>query len=581
MAWATRRILLALLAWAAVAGLAVSQDAANPQEFDTAATDLKMLRDVGLPGDGAALLEYFRKLTLPTADPKRIETLIRQLGDSDFETREEAYTSLAALGAAATQGLKQYEHDKDTELRKRVADLKRRIETKAEPAVQAAAARMIARSKPADAAEVLLAFLPFAVDSSVVDEICKTLGAVAVVDGKVEPAVIKALSDKSSAIKRGAAAEALVRAKADAEMPAVRALLKDADPLVRLRTSMALVRRRDKEVVPVLIELLGELNSDQLWPAEEVLIRLAGEKAPPVSLGTDPATRKATRDAWQKWYVSSKDKIDLARLESPDVALGYTLLVFQTINRAAVAGKAFRGIAYEVMEIKADKSVRWKFDANTQIVDAQVVGDNRVLCAEFQNRRVTERDFKGAVLFEKQLNGNPISVQRLPNGNTFVVMQTGLYEFNRKGDEVYSYSHNNVMRGKKLRNGEICFVANQGQGVFTRMDSKNKVLKTFNVNAINSLFGGMDVLPNGGVLLPDWQQQRVVEYDRDGRQVNQINGLTWPLGVQRLPNGNTLISTQNAGGINTGRVVEYDRKGNQVMSFQPEGAATVFNAHRR
>ncbi len=102
----------------------------------------------GLAGDGAALLDYFRKLTLPTADPKRIETLIHQLGDSDFEMREDAYSSLAALGAAATQGLKQFESDKDTELRKRVADLKRRIETKAEPAVQAAAARMIGAVSP-------------------------------------------------------------------------------------------------------------------------------------------------------------------------------------------------------------------------------------------------------------------------------------------------------------------------------------------------------------------------------------------------------------------------------------------------
>jgi hypothetical protein len=404
---------------------------------------------------------------------------------------------------------------------------------------------------------------------------------VAAVNGKVEPALLKALSD-GSAVKRAAAAEALVRAKADAELPAVRALLKDADAAVRLRTAMALVQRREKEVVPVLIDLFGELNPDQLWPAEEVLIRLAGDKAPAVSLGNDPPSRKAARDAWHKWYANTKDKIDLARLESPDVTLGYTLLVYQTFNRAVAGGKAFRGIAYEVMEIKGDKTVRWKFDVNSQIVDAEVVGDNRVLCAEFQQRQVTERDFKGTVVTQIRTNGNPISVQRLPNGNTFVVMNTGLAEYDRKGDQVYNYSHINVMRGRKLRNGEVCFVTNQGQfGLFTRMDSKNKVLKTLNINPITSLFGGMDVLPNGGIVAPDWQRQRVAEYDRDGKEVGQIPGITWPLGVQRLANGNTLISTQNAGGINTGRVIEYDRKGNQVMQYQPEGAATVFNVRRR
>ena len=51
-------------------------------------------------------------------------------------------------------------------------------------------------------AEVLLAFLPFASDMMVVDEICKTLGAVAVQNGKVEPVIVKSLEDPI-AVKRG------------------------------------------------------------------------------------------------------------------------------------------------------------------------------------------------------------------------------------------------------------------------------------------------------------------------------------------------------------------------------------------
>ncbi len=326
--------------------------------------------------------------------------------------------------------------------------------------------------------------------------------------------------------------------------------------------------------MPILIDLLAELSPEQLWPAEEVLIRLAGEKAPAVSLGSNDATRKAARDAWQKWYAEHKDSIDLARLESPDVLLGYTVLVHQTLQR--VVGGKFRGVTYEVQEIKADKSVRWKFDVNTQVVDAQVVGENRVLLAEFQMQRITERDFKGAVLWEKQVGGNPISVQRLPNGNTFVVKNNGMSEYNRRGDEVYTYVHQqfNLVRGKKLRNGEVAFIANQGQGIFTRMDNKNNVIKSFNVNPVNSLFGSMDVLPDGGVLVPDWQRQRVVEYNKDGKEVKAINNVQWPLAAHRLSNGNTLITTQNPGSVK-----EYNAKGDVVMSFAADGA--VFNARRR
>src|SRR5205807_2187130 len=112
-------------------------------------------------------------------------------------------------------------------------------------------------------------------------------------------------------------------------------------------------------------------------------------------------------------------------------------------------------------------------ETNTQVVDAQVVGENRVLVAEYPTGKISERDFKGAELWSKAIGGNPISVQRLRNGNTFVVKNNGLVEFDRKGNEVFSHMNQqfNVVRGKKLKNGEVVFIANAGNvGIFTHMD---------------------------------------------------------------------------------------------------------------
>jgi hypothetical protein len=573
-----RRIVLCILGLIAVTGLAVSQGPPMGEppakEPDTTAEDQKIVRDVGIGTDGTALLDYFRKRTLPMADPKKIEDLIRQLGDDEFTIREAAFSTLSTLGAAATPGLKKFEQDPDTERRKRVLELQQHIEVKAESGVQSAAARLIARTRPAGAADVLLAYLPFAVDAYVINDLCRALGAVAVVDGKVEPAVLKALED-SAPIKRAAAGEALIRADAKDQLSAARGLLKDADPLVRLRVALALVPRRDKEVVPVLIELLGELSRDQLSSAEDVLVLLAGDKAPSVSLGTDPATRKTARDAWQKWYTEHKEAIDLARIEQPDAMLGYTVIVQQTPNR--IVGGKFKGVMYEVMEIKSDKTVRWKFESPTQIVDAQVVGENRVLVAEYPTGKISERNFKGELLWDKVIGGNPISVQRLVNGNTFVVKNNGMVEFDRKGNEVFNHANQqfNVVRGKKLRNGEVVMVVNAGNvGIFTHMDAKSKIIKTFNINAVNSLFGSMDVLPGGGILVPDLQRQRVVEYDKDGKELKGFNNVQWPLGALRLPNGNTLVTCQNPG-----RVIELDRKGDPIWTHACDG--NVFNARRR
>ena len=45
----------------------------------------------------------------------------------------------------------------------------------------------------------------------------------------------------------------------------------------------------------------------------------------------------------------------------------------------------------------------------------QHFGPDRVLVTEFQGQRVSERNFKGEVKWEKALNGNPLSAQRLVN----------------------------------------------------------------------------------------------------------------------------------------------------------------------
>src|SRR5581483_9282960 len=150
---------------------------------DTTTRDQNLLREVGLKFDGAALLDYFRARTFKEADPKRVTALIKQLGDDDFPTREKAFTSLLQIGPGALVGIKQAESDKDIEVRSRASELRQRIEAKADPLIQAASARLIAKIKPAGAAEVLLNYLPYAPDNTVIDEICKALGAVAVKNG--------------------------------------------------------------------------------------------------------------------------------------------------------------------------------------------------------------------------------------------------------------------------------------------------------------------------------------------------------------------------------------------------------------
>lgn len=527
---------------------------------DTTEDDRKLLREVGQGTDGPALLEYFRKRTFTEANPKEVNVYISELADEDFDVREKAYRNLQGLGASALVALKEAEKHKDTEVKKRAEELRLRIENSAQPQVQIATARLVGKVKPAGAAEVLLAYLPYAADQYVVDEICIALGAVARQGGKVEDPIIKALDDKL-AIKRAAAGEALVRAGIKEELPSVRKLLKDTDPIVRLRAGLSLARSYEKDSLPVLVDLMKDLNPEQLWPVEEILVKLAGEKSPQVSLGTTEPARKATRDAWNEWLTKNMASLDLTKIDEEAAMLGYTLIATQKF--AAPGGGRIVGNQGEVMELDNAKKVRWKFPVNALPVDAIVVGPERVLVCEFHTGRITERDLKGNVTWEKAVGGNPMQVQKLSNGNIFVVMQNRLIEMDRTGKQIYSVDRmgHDVFRGKRLRNGEVAIVTNTGS--YIRMDPKTKnVIKTFSVGQIPVLFGNIDVLPTGHVVVPDFNRHRVVEFDGEGKEVKSFAVMQFPNSVQRLPNGNTLVSSQN-----TRRVIEYDRTGTQVWEF--------------
>ena len=62
-----------------------------------------------------------------------------------------------------------------------------------------------------------------------------------------------------------------------------------------------LVTARDKEAIPVLIDLLAELPADQVMEVVEILTVLAGDQAPKTSPGADVKARQKDRDLWATW----------------------------------------------------------------------------------------------------------------------------------------------------------------------------------------------------------------------------------------------------------------------------------------
>src|SRR5260221_109191 len=170
-------------------------------------------------------------------------------------------------------------------------------------------------------------------------------------------------------------------AEAAAAGLSLRGPLADPDAQVRYRVAQALAYAGEPSAVAALIDTLPDLPLSLGWQAEEFLFRLAGPVTPPtVAMGNDPITRRKCRDGWQSWWKTHAAKVDLAKLEEPAKLQGNTLIVLLDEGR--------------VLELGPNNQVRWSITNLSFPLDAQLIGDDRVLIAEYYGNRVTERDLK-------------------------------------------------------------------------------------------------------------------------------------------------------------------------------------------
>jgi hypothetical protein len=558
-----RSVVLSLLCLPALACTGIAAEESQQHTLD-----VQVLKAVQLGVDGPALLDFFKKRTVTDTDRTEIDELIKQLGDEDFDKREKAKESLIDRGPVAMKQLKEALQSPDKEVAHRAEECLKLLTRAADPAVAAAAVRLLARKHPDGTVEALLAYLPFASDPMVVNEVREALVDRAVHEGKAEKAVVAALEDKSP-LRRAAAAAALVRASAPDGRAELKKFLDDKDNTVRLWAAYAFLQAREGAAVPTLIDLLGSVDREEAYSIEDALCRVAGEKTPNVPVGKDEAGRKKCVDAWQKWWDEDGKKVDISKLDLEHRMLGYTLLVGMELNK----GKGLNG---KVQEIGPDGTLRWEIAGLRYAIDAHVIGHDRVLIVEYTGRTVTERNFQGEVLWRKDLQAQqlPLNAQRFSNGNTFIACRNCLLEVDKDGNEVFNIPRNrgDVFGAQKLRNGQILVVTNTG--AVQVIDGEGKELNSMSPGMQAMFGGGFDVLPNGRILLPLQSKGIVAEFDAEGKIAWQAEAQQ-PSCVNRLMNQHTLVV--NAGNM---EVIELDQDGKEVWKHKSD-SMRLLKARRR
>jgi hypothetical protein len=303
LSWLTAACLL--LALASLIG-------AIPAAAPTAGSeDEKLLKAAKIGVDGPGLLDYFRQHTTAPAQQEHILALIQQLGDDSFKVRLKASADLAALGPRAVSYLRHALSDPDEEIKDRVECLLKNVEgTDAQAAQSAAAARLIRARAPADAAVVLLAYVPDADNDAVEDEVLASLAVLAVHGGKVDAPIAAALKDKQSS-RRAAAGLVLGRSGTPEQRSEAHALLLDADPRVRFRAAQGLLAGRDHAALPALIALVKDGPTDLAYRADELLSCVTHMSHVPFA--EDAATRQNCYKTWANWSMRYGKVVDLNR----------------------------------------------------------------------------------------------------------------------------------------------------------------------------------------------------------------------------------------------------------------------------
>jgi HEAT repeat protein len=527
--------------------------------------DKQFVKTGHIVSDGPGLIAFFKKRTLSDDDRKNIEKMVRQLDDNQFAARQEASQKLEEIGVPALPFLERaLEKGPSLEMTRRIEECQKKIKQGPGPALPQAAARLLAQRQPPEAIQVLLDYIPFADDSSVEDEVLATLAILSVQTPKLPAPLITYLKDPLPP-RRAAAALVVGQVGEKEQCDTLHELLKDDDRRVRLRSAQGLVAVKDKAGVPALVALLADAPPVVAGLAETSLQQIAGDKAPPLSVaeGGDEGRKKA-HEAWATWWRDSGDKLVLGTSDVGQAYLGLTIVC------------ELPGNANRVWEFGADGKERWSFnDANTP-TDVRWLGGNKVLVAENSGRKVTERDLKGKILWQKDMGVNmPVSAQRLANGNTFIAHYNGVMEVTPQGKELYA--HNGLSRNRgniydaiKLPNGHFAFICWTGQVV--EMDTAGKEIRKTQVGQ-NLNWGGLDLLPGGRLLVAVPNPGKVMELDPRGKVAWEVDAPGASHAV-KLPNGNVLAAC-----MNNQRYIEVSR-GNKIVWEKPT-TGRPFHIRRR
>ena len=161
----------------------------------------------------------------------------------------------------------------------------------------------------------------------------------------------------------------------------------------------------------------------------------------------------------------------------------------------------------------------------------------------------------------------------LPSGNFLFNTGRGVREVTRDKKVVFDYqSKSEIFACQRLANGNT-FIGECNSGRLLEMEPSGRIAKEVKLlqdgkDGGHSYIRNARRLPNGNYLVCHYGEQVVREYDPDGKELMKIPAPGGPHSVVRLPDGNTLIACGDHKSETGPQVIEADKNGKVVWSIR-------------
>jgi hypothetical protein len=194
------------------------------------------------------------------------------------------------------------------------------------------------------------------------------------------------------------------------------------------------------------------------------------------------------------------------------------------------------------------------------------------VCTDYVQGKVCIVSASGAIEWEYPArNCNDLWV--LPGGNLLFNTGRGVREVTRDKKVVFQFeSDSEIFACQRLENGNT-FIGECNGGRLLEVDPAGAIVKELRLlpvgkNGGHGFMRNARRLANGNYLVCHYGEQVVREYGPDGRVITTIAAPGGPHSVARLPNGNTLIACGDQKSETGPQVIETDPSGKVVWSLR-------------